>query len=238
MAKRVLHDQYFKQAKREGYLARSAYKLLEINKRARLIRRGDLVLDLGCAPGSWCQVASDLTGPKGAVVGIDLKPAEPNLGHNVRTIIGDMTQLDPTELTALLDDMFDHTPPPPDADKDAPPDPRLFDVVISDMAPNTSGKGDDLRSCALCERILDRLHVWLRPRGRLTMKVLEGAEFPALVKRTQRMFEHAKAFKPDASRDVSRETYIIAHRYKGPKQNADLPRAGAPPAPPPGWSEG
>ncbi|MEM7519085.1 MAG: RlmE family RNA methyltransferase, partial [Planctomycetota bacterium] len=98
MARRILQDKYFRQAKREGYLARSAYKLLELQRRARLMRKGDLVLDMGCSPGSWLQVAAQTVGPKGFVVGIDLKPVSGPFARNVRTVVGDFTEIDPADL--------------------------------------------------------------------------------------------------------------------------------------------
>ena len=193
MGKRVLHDRFFKQAKREGYLARSAYKLAEIDERFRIIRPGSRVLDLGCAPGSWLQVLAERVGAGGSVVGIDLSEVRDTIGANVRTVQGDFTSADPAELTGG----------------------EPFDAVVSDMAPNTSGHGDDLRSVSLCREILDRLPALLRPGGALVMKVLEGGEYPALVKQTAALFAKAQGFKPKASRDVSREIFVVAKAYRG-----------------------
>ncbi len=202
-APRKLHDEFFKKAKAEGYLARSAYKLLEINEKKRILRHGDRVLDLGCAPGSWLQVASKLVGAKGLVVGIDLKPVEQVIAPNVRTSVGDATKVD---VATLL------------------PEGGLFDVVLSDMAPNTSGHGDDLLSARLCYTVLDIAAKFLksdastgRPGGggNLVMKVLEGAEYPNLLKHTQEYFREARGLKPAASRDVSREIFIYGLGFKG-----------------------
>lgn len=192
---RQLHDRYFKQAKREGYVARSAYKLLEINDKKALIRKGDRVLDLGCAPGSWLQAAAELVGPRGIVVGIDLTPVEHPMPDHVRTLVGDLTETDPALLTA--------------------PAAGRFNVVLSDMAPNTTGAGDDFRSVRLCRAILERLPGLIAPGGHLAMKVFEGAELQDLVAETRAMFADARAFKPKASRDVSRETYVVAKEYRG-----------------------
>ena len=199
MPRRILHDRYFKQAKAEGYLARSAYKLQQINDAKRLIRKGDRVLDLGCAPGSWLQVACELVGPAGSVVGIDLKAVEINVAPNVVALVGDIEKTDAGVFLAAA------VPP------DAPP--RLFDVVLSDMAPNTTGHGDDLVSARLCERILDLVPSLLKPTGHLAMKILEGGETPLILKRVQRTFVKGAAYKPDASRDVSREIYLIGLGY-------------------------
>lgn len=190
MGKRVLHDEFFMRAKREGYLARSAYKLAEIQEKRRPLRRGDAVLDLGCAPGAWIQVALEHIGPGGVVVGVDLKPVEASLGPNVRTIVGDVFTLDGATLVGAAG--------------------RPFDAVLSDMAPNTSGAGDDLLSARLCRRVLELAPAVLGPGGNLVMKVLEGGDYPELLRETRAMFREVKGYKPAASRSVSREIYIIA----------------------------
>lgn len=198
MAKRVLHDKYFKLAKAEGYVARSAYKLLEIDERYRVLNRGKRVLDIGCAPGSWLQVASNRVGPRGLVVGIDLNRVDHRMPENVVTVEGDAEQVDPDELVALAGG-------------------ELFHTLISDMAPRTTGHVDDLVSARLCRSVLALAPGLLRPGGHLVMKILEGSEYTPVLRETQRAFEHAKGFKPKASRDVSREMFIVGKRYKGPK---------------------
>lgn len=206
MAKRTLHDKYFKLAKREGYLARSAYKLIEIDDRRKLIRRGDTVLDLGCAPGSWMQVASQRVGPNGRVVGIDLLPVGGSIAPNVRTIIGDFTQTPASVLLGI-----------PESDEQTPKR-RLANVVLSDMVPNTSGHGDHFISTRLCEMILDALPGLLRPGGSLAMKVFEGETFGDLVSRTKTMFHDVKVIKPKATRDISSEVYVTAKRFHLPRE--------------------
>jgi len=195
MARRTLHDEFFKRAKAEGYLARSAYKLLELNEKKRLIRTGARVLDLGCAPGSWLQVCRKLVGSQGVVVGIDLQEIDHAFEPNVHVIQGDLTKIDPGQLLGASG--------------------ILFDCVVSDMAPPTSGHGDHFRSVHLCEAILDRLPALLRSGGNLAMKVFEGESHQDLVKLTAGMFAEAKAYKPRASRGVSSETYIVGKGYKG-----------------------
>lgn len=228
---RKLHDKYFKQAKAEGYLARSAYKLMEINDRRRLIKPGDAVVDLGCAPGSWVQVASELVGPRGLVVGIDLLECSPTLhesvGENVRCVIADVFQVTPADLKKLADFPADVG--------------AGFDVVLSDMAPNTTGHGDDLLSARLCRRVLELLPRILRPGGNLVMKIFEGAEYPHVVNEAKEFFKDARGFKPKACRDVSRETYIVGEFFRPPtaiSQPAGRPSrtAPAPPKPPSGWN--
>lgn len=198
MARRILHDQYFKQAKAEGYLARSAYKLRQIQENKRLLRRGDRVLDLGCAPGAWLQVASEIVGRTGSVVGIDLQAVDHDLGPGITTLVGDVYQADPALLRAAGGNGGAE---------------RLFDVVLSDMAPNTTGHGDDLVSARLCDRVLEMLPDLLKPTGNFAMKVLEGAEYPRLRREVQRLFGIGKGYKPAASREVSREMYLIGLGY-------------------------
>ncbi|MGD9693801.1 MAG: SAM-dependent methyltransferase [Phycisphaerales bacterium] len=192
--RRVLHDKYFKQAKEEGYLARSAYKLKELQQRFGLIRKGDRVLDLGCAPGAWLQVALEVVGPDGVVVGLDLKEVDERLVPGAFSMVGDAFEIDPK---ALMGESG-----------------KPFDVVLSDMAPNTSGHGDDLRSSHLCHRVLDVVGAVLRPGGNMAMKILEGAMYNEVLQRTKGMFPDAKGFKPKASREVSREMYIVGTRHR------------------------
>lgn len=194
-SRRVLHDEFFRKAKREGYVARSAYKLLEINDRKRVIRTGDRVLDLGCSPGSWLQVASELVGPRGQVVGIDLNPVRCELAPNVTAMVGDAFKIEPATLLGKG---------------------REFDVVLSDMAPNTAGDASDhFRSVELCDRVLELLPHVLRKGGAVAMKVFEGEAYPDLLRRSASFFAVCKGFKPKASRDVSREMYLIGTGFKG-----------------------
>lgn len=214
---RKLHDRFFKQAKEEGYAARSAYKLKEINLRRQILRRGDLVLDLGCAPGSWVQVAAESIGPKGLVIGVDLKPVDIELPANARAFVGDAFKLTAEELLAR-------------AEKSK----VRFDVVLSDMAPSTEGGGggtvDHFRSVALCRRVLELCPAVLRAGGHLVMKVFEGEEYPRLLRETQRVFAEVKGLKPEASRDASREMFIIAKGYRPPPTRPPSASASTAPA--------
>lgn len=210
---RKLHDRYFKQAKAEGYLARSAYKLLEIQERHGVMRRGDRVLDLGCAPGSWMQVAEKLVGPRGLVVGVDLSPVTHRFPPHVHHFVGDVFLIDAGQLLGVEQNAVGRSNPLEGV-------PR-FDVVLSDMAPSTTGHGDDFLSVRLCRRILELVPDVLRPGGVLVMKVLEGEEFPQLLNETRVVFASIKGFKPKASRDVSREMFIIASGWKGRHRTPD-----------------
>ena len=189
-----VQDHWFRLAKEEGYRSRAAFKLTEIDDRKRILRRGDRVLDAGAAPGSWSQVAAARVGPKGFVVGVDLK--EINGGGyppNVRFLRGDLRELTLDELGG-----------------------ERFHAVISDMAPDTSGDpmGDAMRSARLCHELLDRAVDWLRHGGNLVMKVFEGGEYPELLKRAQRMFDEARGFKPRASRAESVEMFVVCHGFR------------------------
>lgn len=223
---RDLHDHYFREAKREGYLSRAAYKLIEIDDKKRLIRPGDRVLDCGCAPGSWLQIAGVRVGTAGAVVGIDLEPVKFRAG-NVRTVVGDFTAIAPADLLKLAEEFS----PPTSAGK-------LFDVIVSDMAPATTGDpgGDHHRSVRLCHALLDRSAALLKPGGNLVMKVFEGEAYPELLKRAASMFDSARGYKPKASRSESTEMYIVAMKKNAP------PRGNSAAVPPPpakrstGWA--
>jgi 23S rRNA (uridine2552-2'-O)-methyltransferase len=231
---REVQDHFFRLAKQQGYLSRAAYKLIDIDDRKHVLRRGDRVLDCGCAPGSWLQVASKRVGERGMVVGIDLQRIPRKIASNVRVIEGDFTAIAPEDLlrAAGLD----------------PAAGQRFDVILSDMAPNTSGdpQGDHFRSARLCDDLLDRAGLLLRPGGNLVMKVFEGENYSDLVKRAERLFESARGFKPEASRKESREMFIVAHGWRGhdaaqsdtrPSDvNVLAPRR--PDTPSPGWHGG
>jgi 23S rRNA (uridine2552-2'-O)-methyltransferase len=194
--KRKLHDQYFRKAKAEGYAARSAYKLQEVQERYGILKYGDRVIDVGCAPGSWLQVASEIVGEKGRVVGIDLQPVTVSGMANVKTIVGDATKVSAEELGNLLG--------------------GSCHVLLSDMAPNTTGDptGDHFRSVTLCRVVLDIAAKLLKPGGHLVMKVFEGETYGEFLRETQQHFAMVKGLKPDATRGVSREMFIIGMKHK------------------------
>ena len=215
---REVHDHYFKQARREGYRSRAAYKLIDIDDRKKVIRRGARVLDVGAAPGSWCQVLAKRVGPRGVVVGFDLKPIDASgLAEHVRVFEADANAVD-------LEELGGHP----------------FDAIVSDMAPDTTGDpfGDHHRSVRLCEMLLARCGAWLKPGGNLIMKVFEGEAYRNLLEQTSNVFEKAKGFKPAASRAESVEMFIVAHGYKGPDKDAPPDERDALPTrrPSRGWS--
>lgn len=192
-----VQDHYFRQAKRDGYVSRAAYKLIEIDDRKKVLSRNDHVLDCGAAPGSWLQVAAKRVGPKGTVTGIDLKPISHTFNEkNISTIEGDLTTVSTEELLGGQ---------------------GRFHVILSDMAPNTTGDRliDHHGSLRLCEAVLDRCTDLLKPGGKLVMKVFEGEAYPQLLQRLREVFSKIKGFKPKASRDSSTEMYIIGEGFKG-----------------------
>lgn len=185
-------DHFFHKAKKDGFLARSAYKLEEIQKKHRLFKKGDFVLDLGASPGSWSQYASKAVGPEGLIVGIDLKPVEftaPNTEFHQMNIF----ELDPEIL---------HGKQP--------------DVIMSDMAPNTTGirSVDQARSEELCLEVIKVATQFLKPGGHLVMKIFESQTDQAVTKELKSQFKEIKRLKPEAVRKGSFETYLIAKNYQ------------------------
>jgi 23S rRNA (uridine2552-2'-O)-methyltransferase len=188
-------DHYTRLARREKYPARSVYKLQEIQKRWRVIRPGDRVLDLGCAPGSWLVYAAQLTGPSGKVVGIDPTPVTLALPDHARALAADVNGLDGDPLA-----FFGHG----------------FDVVLSDMAPATTGSRgvDAVRSFNLCEAALGLARRVLRPGGVFVCKIFQGEDFKAFSEAVRAEFSEFRIFKPQSSRKASREIYLIGQGKK------------------------
>ncbi len=188
-------DPYFKKARQEGYRARSAYKLQEINDKLHLIRRGSTVLDLGAAPGSWSQLAAKLVGKDGQVIAVDLTPIEPLPG--VITIQGDI--LKPETIQQIAELL-----------------PHGADVVLSDVSPRISGVKltDHVRSIELAEASLQAALRFLHPGGEFVVKVFQGEDFPAFVASARAHFETVKVMRPEASREESNEHYVVALKKK------------------------
>lgn len=196
------HDVYYRRAKEEGWLARSVYKLQELDEDFKLIRPGNNVLDLGAAPGSWLQYAEGRVREKGGrLVAIDLLPVRLSFGPHVKVIEGDVFKADVRDLL-----------PPGLELSDDDPVPRPFDVVISDMAPNTTGVRavDQARSMALAERALEVACRVLRPGGRFCVKVFEGGDFPEYLEALKKAFTTVKVRRPKGVRAGSIETYVVA----------------------------
>jgi 23S rRNA (uridine2552-2'-O)-methyltransferase len=194
-----VNDPYVKLAKKEGYRARAAYKLKEIDETFGLIKPGNLVVDLGSAPGAWSQYVRRRLSPGGAAVGdlngtilaVDLLPMEPVEG--VHFIQGDFTQADVlAQVQAIVGD-------------------RPVDVVVSDMAPNLSGidSVDAARITHLVELAVEFAQMHLKPQGALVVKVFHGSGYSQLVKLFKDSFKTVKPIKPKASRDKSSEQFLV-----------------------------
>jgi 23S rRNA (uridine2552-2'-O)-methyltransferase len=182
-------DAFGHRAKREGYPARSVYKLEEIDKRVRLFRRGQRVLDLGAAPGSWTMYAAQRVGLEGKVVAIDLNPIQVSLPANVHTAEGDLNELDVGAVAGTSE----------------------FDVVISDMAPQTSGQrhADAFRSYELVMLALRLAETHLVPGGNFVAKIFQGAEFDEAREAVRKQFDTVRVIKPEASRQESYEVFLL-----------------------------
>lgn len=187
-------DPYVQRAKAEGYRSRAAYKLLEIDAKDRLFKPGQIVVDLGAAPGGWSQVAAARVGSGGRVVALDLLPLDDIAG--VEFIQGDFTT---DAVLAALTERLQGV---------------AVDLVLSDMAPNLSGVSvaDQARSIYLCELALAFAVDHLNAEGVLLVKAFQGAGFPELLAAMRREFHTVLSRKPDASRGRSNEMYLLARR--------------------------
>lgn len=185
-------DEFVKRANKEGYRARAAYKLMEIDDRDKLIRPGMVVVDLGAAPGSWSQVVMQRLKGQGKVIALDLLEMSPIPG--VTFIQGDFRE------DSVLAELESHLAGKP------------VDLVISDMAPNISGISsmDQARMAHLIELALDFSAQWLKPGGHLLVKVFAGSGVDELVKAMRGQFRQVVTRKPKASRDRSSEVYLLA----------------------------
>jgi len=205
---RHIHDPYVKMAQQKGYRARAAFKLTEILDAEKLLRRGDVVVDLGSAPGSWSQIVRErLLAPGGAIDGrvlaLDLLPMEPIAG--VEFIQGDFREDD---ILAQLHERLEG---------------RAVDLVISDMAPNLSGvaSADSARIAHVCELALEFASGHLKPDGALIVKAFHGSGFSQIVQMFKRHFVRVVERKPKASRDESSETFLVGRGLKnGPAEPA------------------
>ncbi len=193
---RHVADPFVRRAREAGYRSRAAFKLLEIDAREGLLRPGARVVDLGAAPGGWSQVAAQRIGRRGTVVAVDLLEIAPISG-----------------VTVLRGDFGD--PALDDAIGSALGGARV-DVVLCDLSPNLSGiaSADQARAAELLYRALDFCRRWLKPEGALLAKVFQGGEFESVLRAFRAAFREVRTRKPAASRDESRETYLVARGLK------------------------
>ena len=202
---RDVQDHFFREAKRQGYLSRAAFKLIEIDDRKRVLRKGAAVLDCGAAPGSWTQISLKRIGRAGRVVAIDLQPIRAQGDDRLKSLQGDFTTMSPEELLECI----------AGGSNGKTTATRMFDVVLSDMAPSTTGDRliDHYGSIRLCEAVLDRAADVLRPGGKLVIKAFEGEAYPGLLQRCKTVFKTVKGFRPKASRNESTEMFIVAEDF-------------------------
>lgn len=190
-------DHYFKKAKEQNFAARSVFKLEEIDQKFKIVKSGQLVLDLGASPGSWSQYCSKKIGSEGKILGVDLKPVTAKL-PNATFIQADLRDLN-------LENIFtEHGFRPP------------FDLVISDMAPNTTGirSTDQARSFELCNLALDISKRFLRKNGHFVCKLFHSEEFRELRDAIKNDFTDFHAVKPDSTRKISKEIFLVGIKKK------------------------
>jgi len=195
-----LQDHYFKRAKKEGYPARSVYKLEEAQQKYHFLKKGDRILDLGCQPGSWSMYAAKVVGPAGLVVGIDLhrgKGINMPGGARIKVLQGDIMD---DELIDVVGGLCSG-----------------FSAVVSDMAPHTTGNKwtDQQQSLNLCRRALQLAVALLQKGGCFYCKVFEGEDFKEYLNEVRGFFGSARVVKPKSSRPESREVFVLATAFKG-----------------------
>ena len=191
-----VNDKYVKEANKRGLRSRAYFKIEELQKKDKLMKPGDTVVDLGAAPGGWSQYASEFIGDKGTIIACDILPMDPIVG--VDFLQGDFRE--ESVLNALLERIGGST----------------VDLVMSDMAPNLSGNDaiDQSGSMYLVELALDMCHQVLGKNGKFAVKVFQGEGFDQFVKDVRNAFTTVKVRKPDSSRARSREVYLVATGYK------------------------
>jgi 23S rRNA (uridine2552-2'-O)-methyltransferase len=190
-------DSFYLRAKAAGYRSRASYKLAELAHRYKLIRSGDRVVDLGAWPGGWLQVAAEMSGPRGLVIGVDVAPIEPLAAANVRILRGDAVDVRVQELIA----------------RECAPG---VDVLLSDMAPKLTGikARDQARCTALVEVAVELAERLLRPHGNLLIKVFQNEDVEPTLARVRRRFRTVKLTRAEAARKGSAEHYLIALDFR------------------------
>lgn len=191
-------DYYYRMAKEENYRSRAAYKLLQAVEKYDFIHPNDVVIDLGAAPGGWLQVARQIVGSGGFILGVDIKDIKPLNYNNVHVILGDVREEETLKrIKAVL--------------------PRPADVVISDLSPNVSGiwELDHARQIDLAEHALKIALSTLMRNGNIFIKVFQGELFNDFLRNVKRYFGRVEIFKPKASRKESAEIYIIGMGFRG-----------------------
>lgn len=196
---RKVQDYYYRKAKKDKYPARSVYKLEEIQRKHNLLRKGDSVLDLGCYPGSWSLYASEVVGPKGVVVGVDLQEADKEPRSNGAVIHWLCQDIMAPELISRVRKIR-----------------PAFKVLVSDLAPKTTGNrwADHQQSMRLVEHTLYLAETLLHEQGNYLSKVFQGEDLPPFVSGLKARFSMVRVIKPESSRKESREIFVLGMGYK------------------------
>lgn len=199
-------DYYFELAKQKGYKARSVFKLQEIQAKYKIIKPNHHILDIGCFPGSFLQILSIWVGEHGKVVGFDIKKT-PDLGlDNVKTFVADINELNQVkkQLNKLTVKQWNNGTM------------EQFNVIISDVAPNTSGTADydQYQSILLDEKVLELAKTNLKAGGDMILKIFQGSDFNDFLAKLKLSFKKIKIFKPKASRARSKEIYLLCYNFK------------------------
>ncbi|MEY7850272.1 23S rRNA (uridine(2552)-2'-O)-methyltransferase [Natrarchaeobius sp. A-rgal3] len=218
-------DQYYNKAKQQGYRSRAAYKLKQLDDLENVISGGDIVVDLGAAPGGWLQVAAEKVGPHGTVIGVDLQRIkdleDDDLADRIETIRGDMTQDRTRErVVEAAGGAVDEG----DDGESAPRAGGPVDAVVSDMAPNVSGEYslDQARSLHLARQAFETALELLDSDGDFVVKVFDGPDVDAFREDLEEEFKYVRATSPDASRQESSEIYLIGKgRITAPLEEGD-----------------
>ena len=193
--KKRLPDHFYKKAKQQGFVARSVYKLETLDKKYKLFKSNQKILDLGASPGSWLQYLSEKVGNRGRIVGVDINPLNIDIDEPIHFYQCDVFSNDLVEILKPY---------------------GLFDLIISDMAPKTTGQKDrdHLLSMQLCERSFDLAKERLKPNGVWLCKMFQGGESEDFIRQRKQFFEVLKVQKPSSSRKESREVFLVGQKYK------------------------
>lgn len=202
MSRFTLHDFYFSKAKAEGFKARSIFKLEEIDQSIKVIKPNSIVLDLGCAPGSWLQYVAKKLDKNGRALGVDLKPVEGKFLPNIKTVVDDCFELTDEKILGYMAELMQGF--------------SAFDVILSDMAPKTSGikHADQSKSFDLAEKVVRVSEKWLKPGGSLIIKVFASAEINGLINDMKKSFQSVRQMRPKSVRAVSKEFYVVGINKK------------------------
>ena len=191
-------DSYWRRAKKEGYRSRASYKLIELNEKFKLLKRGDRVLDVGCAPGGWMQVALEIVGEKGFVYGVDIEKVESFNKPNAEIIIADISKAKGRELILNKAD-------------------GMLDAIISDIAPHTTGVkiADQAKSLELSKEAFRISKILLKESGNFLVKIFQGSDIKKFLEELKLNFREVKITKPEATRKGSAEVYIVGKGFMG-----------------------